>query len=408
MVSRRRLTRIAALLGVAAAGGLAVLALRAVLPANALLASLAAIAAGLWLVTRDEPAPAPAPPAEGDAVRLDQERERRTLQAYLDQTPTPLVLAPLVGPLTAVNRAARRLFHTDGVLPDPSPELAEAIATASPETRGTVRLASGDGPPRTYALSVAEVTGGGGPVRLAALTDIEAEIQAAEAAALKELLQVLSHEIMNSLTPLASLAQSAAELLEEGERQDVATARESVAVIARRTDGLHRFVEAYRQLARLPAPQPRLVSLGDLIDEAARLFETRWGARGVVLEAVRPKPDIRIRLDPDLTAQALISLLANAAQAALANTALAGGTAPPTVRLSARPAGEGAAIVVEDNGAGVDPARASEIFKPFFTTKPEGSGIGLSLARQAVVSQGGQLVLDPPRAGEGARFTIAL
>ncbi|MBI1198842.1 MAG: histidine kinase [Phenylobacterium sp.] len=406
MVSRRRLTRIAALLGVAAAGGLAVLALRAELPANALLASLAAIAAGLWLVTRDEPAPAPAPPAEGDAVRLDQERERRTLQAYLDQTPTPLVLAPLVGPLTAVNRAARRLFHTDGVLPDPSPELAEAIATASPETRRTVRLASGDGPPRTYALSVAEVTGGGGPVRLAALTDIEAEIQAAEAAALKELLQVLSHEIMNSLTPLASLAQSAAELLEEGERQDVATARESVAVIARRTDGLHRFVEAYRQLARLPAPQPRLVSLGDLIDEAARLFETRWGARGVALEAVRPRPDIRIRLDPDLTAQALISLLANAAQAALANTA--DGTAPPTVRLSARPAGEGAAIVVEDNGAGVDPARAGEIFKPFFTTKPEGSGIGLSLARQAVVSQGGQLVLDPPRAGEGARFTIAL
>lgn len=406
MVSRRRLARVAALVGVAVGGGLAVLAFRAELPANALLASIAAFAAGLWLVTRDEPAPAPAPPAEGDAVRLDQERARRTLQAYLDQTPTPLVLAPLVGPLTAVNRAARRLFHTDGVLPDPSPELAEAIATASPETRRTVRLASGDGPPRTYALSVAEVTGGGGPVRLAALTDIEAEIQAAEAAALKELLQVLSHEIMNSLTPLASLAQSAAELLEEGERQDVATARESVAVIARRSGGLHRFVEAYRQLARLPAPQPRLVSLGDLIDEAARLFETRWGARGVVLEAVRPRPDIRIRLDPDLTAQALISLLANAAQAALAKAA--DGTAPPTVRLSARPAGEGAAIVVEDNGAGVDPARAGEIFKPFFTTKPEGSGIGLSLARQAVVSQGGQLVLDPPRPGEGARFTIAL
>jgi C4-dicarboxylate-specific signal transduction histidine kinase len=110
-----------------------------------------------------------------------------------------------------------------------------------------------------------------------------------------------------------------------------------------------------------------------------------------------------MRLDPDLTAQALISLLANAAQAALAGRAR-----PPTVRLSARPVGGGAAITVQDSGAGVDAARASDIFKPFFTTKPDGSGIGLSLARQAVVSQGGQLVLDPPRPGEGARFTIAL
>lgn len=110
-----------------------------------------------------------------------------------------------------------------------------------------------------------------------------------------------------------------------------------------------------------------------------------------------------IRLDPALTGQALLGLLTNAAEAALA-----GGRVPPTVRLSARPSSGGAAVTVADNGAGVAPELASEVFRPFVTTKPEGSGIGLSLARQAIVSQGGQLVLESGQAGEGARFTIAL
>ena len=402
MAFSRRLVRAGALAAVAGGAAAAAFAWKNGLPANGLVAALAAFGAGLWLVTRDDAASVPAPPPEADSVRLDQERERRTLQAFLDQAPTPLVTLQPGGQLSAVNRAARRLFRTDSVLADPGGTLHRTILEASPDARRTVRLASG-GLSRTYAISVAEVVGAGGALRLAALTDIEAEIQAAEAAALKELLQVLSHEIMNSLTPLASLAQSAAELLADGNAQDVATARESVGVIARRTDGLHRFVDAYRSLARLPAPVPRVMSLGALLDEAARLFVTRWAPRGVTLDHQPPNPDIMIRLDPDLTAQALLGLMTNAAEAALA-----GGRAPATVRLSARPSGVGAAITVEDNGAGVDEARAAEIFRPFFTTKPEGSGIGLSLARQAVVSQGGQLVLEPTPPGEGARFTIAL
>jgi nitrogen fixation/metabolism regulation signal transduction histidine kinase len=394
------LPRLVALAVVIAGVAVAAVAWRGGLPANGLVGALAAVAAGWWLVRADGAAVIVAPPAEADSVRLDQERERRTLQAFLDQAPTPLVALQPTGQLTAVNRAARRLFHTDNVLPEVDDALHAAIARGPPHERRTVRL-SADGIARTYALSVVEVAGSVGAARLAALTDIEAEIQSAEAAALKELLQVLSHEIMNSLTPLASLAQSATELLAEGRPEDVELARESVAVIARRTDGLHRFVEAYRKLARLPAPALKTVSLGELIDEQARLFEGRWAAKGVALEAQRPNPDIRIKLDPDLTAQALIGLLANAAEAALD-----GGGAPAQVRLSARASGEGAAITVEDNGPGVPADKAAAIFRPFFTTKPQGSGIGLALARQAVVSQGGQLVLEPSR--QGARFTIAL
>jgi C4-dicarboxylate-specific signal transduction histidine kinase len=381
-------------------GAMAILAWRAALPANALLLALVATSAAFWVARRTAEASAgsarePEPPVEN----LERERARRTLQAFLDQAPTPLVTWRPGEPANAVNRAARRLFRTDDVITGLASDLVTAALQGPPDTRQTVRLTS-DGVARTYAVSIAEVVDAGGSLRLAALTDIEAEIQAAEAAALRELLQVLSHEIMNSLTPLTSLAQSAAEALADGRPEDLPVARTSVAVIARRAEGLHRFVEAYRRLARLPEPSPSRISLSDLLGEAAQLFETRWGPRGVRLEVSAPRPDIVIRLDPDLTAQALINLLANAAEAALA-----GARAPPTVRLSAQSAGQGATITVEDSGDGVAEAQAADVFRPFFTTKPEGTGIGLSLARQAIVSQGGQLVLE--RSAEGARFVAA-
>lgn len=397
MISKRLIPRLAAQTVVFAGGVAALAAWRAGLPANALLAAMIALGAAIWTLTRDPGGPggAAAPPA-ADTLHLDQERARRTLQAFLDQAPTPLVTMQSDGGLNAVNRAARRLFRTDGTVADPADVLGAAVAGTTPEARKTVRLTVG-GLPRTYAISVTDVSGAGGSMRLAALTDIQAELQAAEAAALKALLHVLSHEIMNTLTPLVSLAQSAAELMEEEGPKPLQLARESVAVIARRADGLQRFVEAYRELARLPEPNPRPVSLTGILEEAARLFAGRWETVRLVLEP--PRPDVIIRLDPDLTAQALLNLLANAAQAALV-----GSRQPPTVRLGARASGDGAAITVEDSGVGVPGDVREEIFRPFFTTRVEGSGIGLSIARQAIVSQGGQLVLAPGRPDGGAVF----
>ncbi|MGZ6040017.1 MAG: sensor histidine kinase [Phenylobacterium sp.] len=400
MGSRRFWIGLLAQAAVFSCGAVAILAWRATLPANARLVAVVGAAAAIWLAGRVAgPDAAGRPEPEPTTENLDRERARHTLQAFLDQAPTPLVSKRPGAPATAVNRAARRLFRTDDVLTGPAAELVAAALDGSAEARRTVRLTA-DGVGKTYAISVADVVGAGGALRLAALTDIEAEIQAAEAAALRELLQVLSHELMNSLTPLASLAQSAAEALAGDDPADLPVVRNSVEVIARRAEGLHRFVDAYRRLARLPPPAPRRVSLAELLGEAGQLFESRWTPLGVRLELAVPRPDILIRIDPDLTAQALLGLLTNAAEAALA-----GAAQPPAVRLSAHASGEGAAIVVEDNGPGVPDARTSDVFRPFFTTKPDGAGIGLSLARQAIVSQGGQLLLEP--AAQGARFLIA-
>jgi signal transduction histidine kinase len=172
-------------------------------------------------------------------------------------------------------------------------------------------------------MPLTDVTGPAGAMtRLAALLDIEPELRAAEAGALRELLQVLSHEIMNALTPVASLASTAVELMGDQTPASTALAREAVATLGRRAEGLTRFVEAYRTLARLPPPRLAPTAIAALVDETARLFRSRWSAQGVELETSLLSPgDLLVKLDPDLMIHALMNILSNAAEAALAGPA---------------------------------------------------------------------------------------
>ena len=333
------------------------------------------------------------------AAVLQREREARALGAFLDHAPVPLLALRARGALTALNATARRFFRTDDVVRDPPPQLLPAILGAVPGRPQTLTLDS-EGSPRAYALTVSELVSDGDFVRVAALVDIQAEIQAAEAAALKELLQVLSHEIMNSLTPVTSLAQTVSELLADEGRPATSQAREAADSIARRSEGLLRFVGAYREMARLPDPRLREVSVSALLHDVALLFRTRWEEKGVLLEVDPPRPDLTVSIDPDLLSQALINVLANAAEAALEFGA-------PTVRIAAEAVGDGrVAVSVEDSGPGVNLDDPTLIFRPFFTTKPTGTGVGLSLARQIVLAHGGDIVLAPSETG--AKIVISL
>ena len=336
------------------------------------------------------------------AAVLQREREARALGAFLDHAPVPLLALRARGALSALNSAARRFFGTDDVISDPPEALVASILGAVPGRPQTLILDTG-GAPRAYALTVSEVVREGDFVRVVALVDIQAEIQAAEAAALKELIQVLSHEIMNSLTPVTSLAQTAADLLRDaGDAPPLPQAREAADSIARRSEGLLRFVGAYRELARLPEPRFAEVSTAALLEDVALLFRSRWEARGVRLEVEPPQPDITAPLDRDLLSQALLNVLANAAEAALA------ASEAPAVRLTAGPdALARLRISVQDNGAGVNLPDPAAIFRPFYTTKAEGTGVGLSLARQIVLAHGGDIAVAPPD-GVGATITLTL
>ncbi len=340
----------------------------------------------------------PAPLTESAGRLASEGAQARLLASLLDQTPAPLVTCDAQKGLQARNRAARKLFGVDDVIVDPPAALVEALRTGGASAR--VEAAVGAAPRRTYAVLLSEVLAVEGPLQLAILLDIEPEIRAAEAAALRELMQVLSHEIMNGLTPVASLAATAEELLAEQDADATLKAREALAVLSRRAEGLARFAESYRSLARLPPPTLAPTSITGLIEEAARLFRSRWSQAGVSLMAQALVPDAQLLLDRDQIMQALLNLLSNAAEAALTASAPAG------VELVGRRDGRDVVLSVGDSGSGVPVEDRERVFQPFFTTKPQGSGIGLSLSRQIARAHGGELELSPIQPHRGAVFNM--
>ncbi len=387
-------------------GVLCCLAWTAGLYASAVLASLAAFwLAGTALWRQMRPEPVRVTRVSRPSIHLDLETTRRRLQSMLDQAPVPLLTLSADGILRVVNRAARHLFGTDERMSDAPASLREAVERARPGERTALKLPSCDasGPQRSYALSVADSVGPEGAGRLVVLTDIEAEIQAAEAAALRDLLQVLSHEIMNSLTPVASLAESAQALLSTGAADDAAQAAGALETIMRRARGLDQFVQGYRMLARLPPPVLRPASVAALLTDAASLFRSQWTEQDVILVFDAPDPDIIASLDPDLLLQALLNLLGNAAEAACAGSAR-----PGWIELSGFARHGGVAFRIVDSGDGVPAGQEEAIFRPFVTLRAGGSGIGLSLARQIAQSHGGSLILERTTTGGGASFLLHL
>lgn len=183
-----------------------------------------------------------------------------------------------------------------------------AVRATTPARSATVRIDAGDGE-RAFAVVTADLDGAAAPVRVAALIDIDADLRAAEAATLQELVTVLGHEVTNTLTPIASLSGSAAAMLAES-APDLAAVRTAIDTVSRRALALQRFGEAYRDLARLPAPVRQRVDLVALAADLARLFRTRWPGVGLHVTAA---PTLDVSGDPDQLAQAIWALLQNAA-----------------------------------------------------------------------------------------------
>lgn len=369
----------------AAAGGIVALAATRGLYATAVLAALVAICtAALGLVDRTPPAPAPLPTPSA----FPDAEERRRLTAYLDLSPAPLVA--LDGDrLHVVNRAARRLLGTSALVSDPPPALIAALADTRPGRTARIELRD-DGAIRSFALTTSDLALSGQILRIGALIDIDTELKAAEATALRELVQVLSHEIVNALTPIASLAATAVAMLDDPV-PPLSQVREAIETVARRAASLHRFGESYRALARLPQPAPRRIAVAGFAGDLAMLFATRWPAVTLVVET--HAAPLHLFVDLDQVTAAVWAVLQNAAEAlrdtddahvTLGFTALAGRTL----------------ITVADNGPGIASGDATDVFRPFFTTKPQGTGVGLSLARQILRGHGGDLMLASSRPGE--------
>jgi nitrogen fixation/metabolism regulation signal transduction histidine kinase len=238
----------------------------------------------------------------------------------------------------------------------------------------------------------------GAPHTLLLLADVSLPLQEEEQAAWKRLIRVLGHELSNSLAPIKSIAGSLLARVGQigkSEAEDESAMRDfrrGLGVIESRADSLHRFVQSYRLLAQLPPPQLKPVAIAALLERVAHL-EQRLP---VELES---GPPVTLLADSDQLEQMFINLLANAIDASLAN-----GSHP--VRATWQRVESNLMVTIEDRGMGI--ANTENLFVPFYTTKPAGSGVGLALAQQIARAHGGEIRLLNREDGDGARATVRL
>ena len=247
------------------------------------------------------------------------------------------------------------------------------------------------------------------PHTLVVLSDVSRALREEERRAWQRLIRVLGHELSNSLAPIKSIAGSLSSRVQSAEigsdvRSDL---QRGLEIIETRSASLQRFLEAYRKLAQMPKPNLKDVPLGALVSRVAAL-EMR------VKVCVREGPEVIFQADPDQLEQMLINLIRNAADAVLENTGTAGkkpcpqGTpgqlAEVVVRWDA--AVDQVMLAIEDEGPGL--LNPANVFTPFYTTKPNGSGVGLVLCRQIAEAHGGSIEISNRRDSHGCLVKIVL
>jgi len=297
--------------------------------------------------------------------------------------------------LRLANRAAERLLGQPAErLAGRTAEqvgLAECLTTDAPRSLD-VTFPGGAG---RWEVRRGEFRQDGRPHTLLVLADVTKTLREEELQAWRRLVRVLSHEINNSLAPIKSIAASLLSLLEREPRPNDADddVRRGLNVIGGRAEALVRFMSAYARLARLPAPNKAALDVRAWVHRVAAL-ETRLAV------SVEDGPGMVVFADGDQLDQLLINLVRNAVDASLESAGDGG------VRIRWRRHNGSLALFVEDDGPGL--SSSANLFVPFFTTKPQGSGIGLVLCRQVAEAHGGSLLLENRRDGRGCVATLRI
>jgi nitrogen fixation/metabolism regulation signal transduction histidine kinase len=332
--------------------------------------------------------------------------EARYLAAIIDDSPSALLTVDRDGRVAVLNKAARQLFARHPLnrlddLEELGPELATAVRLPA-GTRKITRLML-EGVPQKAIFASAQVARLDEPVTVLSILPVQSELGALEVAAQADLVRVLTHEIMNSLTPVTSLARTGAELVAAAAKRDptFADARTATETVARRAEGILRFVESYREFAQAPDVHRRQFKARPWAEEIMRLALENAAGRAVDARIeVEPKT-LSLNADPELLAQALLNLIRNSIRATAELD-------PAIVVLSlVRESNGHFRVEVRDNGPGIARERRDDIFLPFYTTHKGGSGVGLSFARQVALAHGGSIcALEAPEGGANLRMVI--
>jgi len=340
-------------------------------------------------------------------ARAEKEEHYRYLQIVVQHIGIGLLVFTQDGNVELMNTAAKKLLKVNAVgniseLSRISPALVATLREIKSGNKVLVKIIA-ENELSQLSIYATEFKLKESHYTLVSLTNIQSELEEREMEAWQNLIRVLTHEIMNSVTPIVSLSSTASSLLgglleNQDKMQDARYKKEegddplndvkgALDTISKRSEGLLHFVDDYRNLTRIPTPNFQVFKLVDLFGRIEKLFSDRFHLRKIWYTYSTDPPNLELTADPDLIEQVLINMVLNSISALSS-------TASPMIKLFGKVDDRGSTMIhVIDNGHGITEELQEKIFIPFFTTRKEGSGIGLSLARQVMRAHKGGITV---------------
>ncbi|WP_246205996.1 sensor histidine kinase [Fulvivirga aurantia] len=335
-------------------------------------------------------------------AKIEKEAQFQYLKTVVDHINIGIISIENSESITLINRTAEKLLNITGVnnwqiFKEKLPAFSLAVKELQPEGRRLLEIELSE--KITLSLDVSTVILLEKEYTLVTFQDIRNEIEQKEIEAWHKLIRILTHEIMNSATPISSLTETMQMMLNKEHLSDdiIEDLKFSLKTIQRRSDGMLAFIDDYRKITRVPKPNKTDIDVKELFDGIARLTKSEIEKQGIDLKS-ESQEGIIINADTKLIEQIILNLIKNAQDALKSSQ-------NKIIHLSAKAEEKNIVIKVKDTGSGIEDDLLKEIFIPFFSTKKEGSGIGLSLSKQIMHMHGGSIKAESI-IGEGTTFTL--
>ncbi|WP_096086186.1 sensor histidine kinase [Agaribacterium haliotis] len=343
--------------------------------------------------------------------RHQKEAENDFLRALVRQAPVAILAFDQLGNISLFNLAASRLFNQASPVNIRELEhsfsgFVDALNKNTGQSRALCKVVR-DGVEYNLMLAQSSAVLDDKQQSLVTIENIGRELMDAEYQAWRNLISVLTHEVMNSVTPVVSLATTCRDILSQDEllsmppeqlNAELHDAKQAVRTIASRSEGIVSFVQAYRQLAKMPAPEFESINMVDFFAEQKPLYMNLGASERLELSIDIEPASLALRADRQQLAQVLLNLVKNAIEAMETS-------AEAKLNIELRLRAAKTVLSVKDTGCGIEASMLEQIFVPFFTTKRHGSGVGLALTRQFMHAHAGQLAVHS-NVGEGTRIEL--
>lgn len=332
--------------------------------------------------------------------KLEKEAHYQLLNIIIEEVKTGILLLKSDGKIKLINQTALKIFQLESLksiedLNSDYSQLKECWLNQLKTEKGIFEIGKGNNK-KQLLINVSTIRIINEDIKLFTLQDIKEEVEHKEIDAWQKLIRTISHEIMNSVTPITSLTETSIAQLENKNgnlkglnqinEKNLTRTLKALKTIENRSNGLYNFVNEIRRLSKIPEPKLQKISINDLLKGVSHLIENDLSKSSIKINLDIELKDFELMLDPALIEQVLINIIINAKDAVKY-------VSNPIIKITTKKTGSGSYIRISDNGNGIDLDDIDKIFVPFFSTKESGSGIGLSLCKQIMHQHNGTISL---------------